>query len=134
MNTGRNVDTLPSVLGEARAPVASLSAAWGVAKTAFDACRAKEVAYNRAVWKPAYKASQAGGPEIPEHIDAELDPLMDTRFDAEDALIVTPAPDLSAVIWKMEYANKRWEDFCGWPDDWWNAVITDLRRLAGGAI
>jgi hypothetical protein len=135
--TTRNPGVLPPGIAAAIAPSAPavLDAslpAWNAAKAVFDACRAEEVAYDQAVWMPAYNASDSKGRQIPDHRDAEMERLMDARGDAEDALMVTAAPDLTAVIWKMEYANKRWEDFCGWPDDWWNAVINDLRRFAGG--
>lgn len=100
----------------------------------FETAQAEEVAYKRAAWIPAHHASETGGPEIPDDVDAKKERLVDARCEAEDALIVTPAPTLSATIWKMEYARKRWEDFSAWPDDWWNAVMSDLRRLAAGGL
>lgn len=111
---------------------ANPASAWATAMQAFEARRAEEDAYHRAAWRPAYHASKAGGPNIPDHVDAEMERLVDARCDAEDTLIATPAPALSAVIWKMEYAQKCWEDFDGWPDDWWTAVMSDLHRLAAG--
>ena len=103
---------------------------WDAVQVAFEIARETEESYERTAWIPPYHAAEGGGPPIPDHITTELDRLTDVRFAAEDVLIATPSPDLSAAIWKIEYARKRWEDFEDWPGTWWEAVLGDLRRLA----
>jgi hypothetical protein len=103
---------------------------WVEAQAALEAARAAEATYDGAVWWPAFHAAGSGGPAIAGDIDAESERRTDARCAAEDALIATPAPDLPAAIWKIEYARKRWEDFDDWPATWWAAVMGDLRRLA----
>lgn len=100
------------------------------AMQALAARQADELAYSRSTWLPASHAASNGGPRLPEDIDAELSRLVDLRCDAEDELIATPAPTLPAVIWKIEYARKRWEEMSAWPDEWWEAVMSDLHRVA----
>ncbi|WP_313228582.1 hypothetical protein [Sphingobium yanoikuyae] len=100
------------------APLAA--SAWDDAMAQFEAAQAVENAYDahdRPVWTPAN--------------EREMTRLIDVRCDAEDRLIATPASDMPAVIWKIEYARKRWVDFTDWPDNWWGFVMADLRRLAG---
>jgi len=100
------------------------------AMQALAARHADELAYSRSTWLPASNAASNGGPKLTEDIEAELVRLVDLRCDAEDELIATPSPTLSAAIWKIEYARKRWEDFTDWPDEWWEAVMSDLHRVA----
>lgn len=104
--------------------------AWDGAKAAFEAARQAEASYDGAVWWPAFYAAEKGGARTPDDIDAEGERLTDVRCAAEDTLIATPAPDLPAAIWKIEYARKRWEDCVDWPETWWAAVLGDLRRFA----
>jgi hypothetical protein len=49
---------------------------------------------------------------------------------AEDVMMDTPSPTLSTVIFKIETARRRWEDFC-FPDSVLDIVTTDLRRIEG---
>ena len=113
------------------APAAAAPSAspWQMAMQRFEAARAAETSFDMQVWSPAYQAAEMDAHPIPDHIDAELTRLTDKRCDAEDALIFTPAPHLSAVVWKIEYARIRWEDFSDWPSTWWRAVMSDLSRL-----
>lgn len=101
---------------------------WGTAMSLFARAREAEVAFDLQTWKPAFDAERSGGSKIPDAVDAQSERLTDLRCDAEEALVHTPAPSLSAVIWKLDYGHKRWED-SEWPDDWWDAVMSDLRRL-----
>lgn len=103
--------------------------AWDKAWHAFEVVRAEVETYDRAVWRPAYVAAQAGGPPIPKHIDASMQRLVDAQCQAADAIIATPAPDLTAAIWKLDYARERWADCADLPQDWWQAIMGDLRRL-----
>lgn len=129
--------------GMALAPVAALPAvagstpvdrtAWTRVKKGFEAARAAEKAYDEAVWGPAFERWRGDENVIPDHVDAEMDRLQEARCDYEDVIIATPAPDLSQVIWKIDYARERWQYSVGWPDDWWAAVMADLHRLNGGA-
>ncbi|AEG50770.1 hypothetical protein Sphch_3155 [Sphingobium chlorophenolicum L-1] len=106
------------------------SAVWAAAMVNFETARTDEVAYDRTTWRPAYRASGNGGSNIPDSVDSQMELLTDVRCDAEDKLIATPAPNLAGVIWKIEYARKRWEEFEDWPNDWWNSVMSDLARLS----
>ncbi|MEX6725971.1 hypothetical protein [Parapedomonas caeni] len=103
---------------------------WDAAQIAFEIASAAEDSYHRAVWLPRYESAKSGGPLMPDAIDAEAERFTDVRLAAEDVLIATPAPDLPAVIWKIEFARERWADFEDWPETWWAAVMADLRRLA----
>lgn len=104
---------------------------WADAFERWQAARVAEDEYDEAFWTPAYCVSEAGGPAIPQAVNAEIDRLQDARLDAEEALVLTPAPNMPAVLTKIERSRKRWEDFTGWPDIWWDAVLCDLRRLGG---
>lgn len=103
--------------------------AWDKAWHAFEVVRAEVETYDRAVWRPAYDAAQAGGPPIPKHIDASMQRLVDAQCQADEAIIATPAPDLTTAIWKLDYARERWADCEDLPQDWWKAIMSDLHRL-----
>lgn len=103
---------------------------WDAAQVAFEIARETEDSHHRSAWLPRYESAERGGPPIPDAIEAEAERLTEVRCAAEDVLIATPAPDLPAAIWKIEYARKRWEGFDDWPATWWTAVMGDLRRLA----
>ena len=103
---------------------------WFAAQVAFEIAKDTEDRYYRTTWLPRFKTAESGGPPIPDAIEAEGERLTEVRISAEDVLIAAPAPDMSAVIWKIEYARKRWVDFDDWPETWWGNVINDLRRLA----
>jgi len=106
------------------------ASAWAAAKQRFDEARANEVSYDRLSWRPAYDASKHLGPPIPDHVDTEMEQLSDARYEAEDALIATPAPDLRCAVWKVDYSRERWAQVEEWPEDWWEAILTDLHTLA----
>lgn len=103
---------------------------WQTAMHRFEQAREAETSFDIRVWTPAYEASEMDECPIPDDVDAELTRLTDLRCLAEDALIATPAPNLPAAIWKIEYARDRWADFDGWPQSWWQHVMMDLTRLA----
>lgn len=106
---------------------------WPMAMRRFEQARAAETAFDIRVWMPAYEASEMDEFPILDNVDAELTRLTDLRCLAEDALITTPAPNLSAAIWKIEYARDRWADCDDWPQSWWQHVMMDLTRLAASA-
>ncbi|WP_333840680.1 hypothetical protein [Novosphingobium sp.] len=103
---------------------------WDAAQLALEIARRDEDGHHQAVWLPCYEAAEKGGTPIPGAIEAEADRLTEARCAAENALIATHAPDLSAAILKIEYARKRWADFAHWPETWWAAIMADLHRLA----
>ncbi len=104
---------------------------FATAMAAFEARRAEDLDYDRSMWQPAYHASkEAGGPAIFYEVDKEMDRLIGLRCDAEDELITTPAPALPEAIWKLEYTRTRWEMASEWPDDWWDAIMSDRRCIA----
>lgn len=125
--TRRNLMTAAMLGGAALAsPVAaSPLSPWQMAMARFEAAQAAEQAYERDVWNPAFPADPT-----PEAIAAEMARLSACAWEAEEALIATPAPHLSAVVWKIEYARGLWAEFDGWPDHWWRHVLMDLSRLA----
>ena len=104
---------------------------WNTALGLWQAARDAENQYDEAYWTPAYHVSEAGGAAISPDLNCEIERLQDVRLDAEEKLVFTPALNLPAVMAKMELCRKRWEDFSDWPDTWWDAVMCDLRRLAG---
>lgn len=107
---------------------------WEHSMQRFLAARIAEVEYDETVWTPAEEASdwKAGRPMPPE-IVAEQERFTDVRCDAEDALIHTPTNNAANVRWKLVYCRIRYEDFCDFPDDWWQAIYADLERIAQGA-
>ncbi|SEQ47526.1 hypothetical protein [Sphingobium sp. YR768] len=108
--------------------------AWDAALEQYTAARYAEDTFDRHTWTPAYEREKSGKSKIPDRVSEKMDRLTDVRCDAEDRLIATASPTLSAAIWKIEYARNRWADFVDWPDDWWISVMTDLRRFAGEAV
>lgn len=112
-------------------PVSAIAAPsqWQIAMHRFDAARAAETAYDNQVWMPAYQAAEMDANPIADAIDAELNRLTDLRCEAEEQIIAMPSPHLSGVVWKMEYARVRWEDFDSWPDAWWSSILGDMARL-----
>jgi hypothetical protein len=103
---------------------------WATAWAAFEAARAEDEDFDRKVWRPANDSHEAGGPAIPAYVNKEMERLMAARHEAENAIMATPASDLAAAIWKLEYARER-QDGEELPHDWWQAVMGDLHRLAG---
>jgi hypothetical protein len=104
--------------------------AWQAALDSYNATRAAETAYDDAVWTPAYHISENGGPAIPGEVEAEMERLQTVRMRAEDVMMDTPSPTLSTVIFKIETARRRWEDFC-FPDSVLDIITADLRRIEG---
>lgn len=108
---------------------------WEHSMQCFLAARIAEVEYDDSTFGPAcdqfdYKKGQ----RVPDDIVAEAERLTEARCDAEEALILTPTNDAAKVRWKLAYSRLRWQDFCDFPDDWWEAIHADLERIsAGGA-
>lgn len=129
----RMVRQIVSGLAEAGWNTATLhEQTWAEAMTVFEAARAAEITFDGKILTPAFNRAENGGPSIPEEVSDESARLTDLRCDAEDALIAKSAPDLSRVIWKIEYARERWQHCEGWPDNWWAAIMLDLNRIAAG--
>lgn len=110
---------------------------WAQALALYNSTLAAENAYEAEVWDPAYQAASAeqettgaDGYNIPRELNAELERLQDVRIAAEDAMVATPAPDLAALIAKIEASRKRWDGF-EWTETQWAPIIADLTRLAG---
>jgi hypothetical protein len=112
--------------------VQDLPQVWEQAKAAYLAARNQEDIFDQTIARPASRCAQAGGLEYDEALTDASDRLCDIRCAAETRLICTPAPDLAAVIWKIEHARERWKLFEEWADGWWDAVMADLHRLEGG--
>lgn len=104
-------------------------AEWDKAWRAFEIVRAEDATYDRVIWRPAHEAAHAGGPPIPAHVSAEMQRRIDALCAAEDAIIKVPAPNLAAAIWKLDFGRERWADCEDLPEDWWKAIMSDLRRL-----
>lgn len=121
---------LGSVALAAPAVAAVVPSPWLMAMQRFEQARAAENTFDTQIWSPAYTLSDLDDLPIPAAIDDELTRLTELRSAAEEALIATPSPDLSAAIWKIEYARERWADFATWPDEWWQHVLMDLSRFA----
>lgn len=108
----------------------TIVAAWETQTSALSAAQAAEDAYDRLIWTPANAVTDG---KASAEIEAEMQRLQDARCDLEDQTVATSAPTLTAAIWKIDYARKRWSDFEDWPPAWWEAVMADLRRLDGQA-
>jgi hypothetical protein len=111
---------------------AARAQAWQAALDSYNTARAAETTYDDTVWTPAYHLSEAGGPAIPGEVEAEMERLQTVRMRAEDVMMDTPSPTLSTVIFKIETARRRWEDFC-FPDCVLDIITADLRRIEGEA-
>jgi hypothetical protein len=112
-------------------PVATQAQAWKAALDRYQAARDAETAYDAAIWMPAYHQSEEkGGAPIPDDVEAKMERLQTVRMQAEDLMMETPSPTLSTVIFKIETARRRWEDFC-FPDWCLDIITADLRRIEG---
>jgi ketosteroid isomerase-like protein len=108
----------------------ALAHAWQAALDSYNATRAAETTYDDAVWTPAYNLAESGGPAIPDEVEAEMERLQTARMRAEDVMMDTPSSTLATVIFKIETARRRWEDFC-FPDSVLDIITADLRRIEG---
>jgi len=82
-----------------------------------------------------YHSDKAAAPHQPAHltdaINEQMEALQEAYLAAVDFLIEqVPAPNVPAVLLKLELALKRSEDFVGMFDGHQEAIFTDLRRLA----
>ena len=107
---------------------------WEHSMQRFLAARIAEIEYDEAVFIPAHERWEATKERVPDEIDNEGERLTDARCEAEDALIHTPTNDAANVRWKLAYCRIRYEDFCDFPDDWWQAIYADLERIAAGGV
>ena len=108
---------------------------WEHSMQCFLAARIAEVEYDEKVWTPAWDDNNRSmsGPAKQE-IDVKMEEMQDGRICAEDVLIRTPTNDVANVRWKLAYSRIRYEDFCDFPDDWWQAIFADLERIAAGGV
>ena len=104
------------------------AAEWAQAEAAYVDARKAEIAYDEGVWTPAFDASPPI--PVPQAVSAEMERLQSVRIDAEDAMMDTPAPSVSAVLRKIEAARWRWDGF-EWGDEVWAPIIADLQAFAG---
>jgi len=104
--------------------------AWTTALDRYHEACAAERAYDQLVWSPASEMAALEGEGTPSDVDTEMERLQDARCDAEDAMVEVPAPDVGAVITKIEAYRRRWDGF-EWSDDQWGPILADLHRLAG---
>ncbi len=107
---------------------------WDTVKAAFEAASSLEQKFDATYVDSVVTAKP--GPErsaqldtVPAWVWGVSKSLTDARCAAEEALILFPAPDLAAALWKIEYARPRWEGFDDWPKEWWDAALADLRRF-----
>ncbi|WP_298691775.1 hypothetical protein [uncultured Sphingomonas sp.] len=118
-----------SVLGKIEAAFTS----WADLRAAFEKARSAEQAFDSGIYADAIIRAESQGEHavFDDRLTNISDMLTDVRVDAEDAMALTPAPDVAAALYKIEYARTRWKDADGMPEDWWAAVLSDLRRFAG---
>jgi hypothetical protein len=114
--------------GEPRAVWDAAFAAWEAAKVAYDFA---EAAYETAHKEAGEDADQSTAvSKLATMLDQSAAVENDTRF----ALILTPAPDMSAALWKLRslYADEddgKGEYTSDWRREYPLAVIADLERL-----
>lgn len=75
-------------------------------------------------WTRAKRAFDASDPA------ATTSEQTDAVFELQDAVFGVPAPDLGAIIYKIEQARERYDGF-EMPDHIFDVVLKDLRRLSG---
>ena len=87
---------------------------------------------NSALWDSAvadYRAKRAASDAMPLGTEGE-DEAVDAYCTPMDHLINDlPAPDVAAVVTKLELAFERCEEY-SFSDDYQRAILSDLRRLA----
>ena len=127
-------EALAALLHDSRIQLSAAACApteWVFKSGSLQRAVAAEDTYHSNVWMPAYRAEKSGGPAFPKEIDAEYMRLQAQRFESENDLFAAPAPTLNEALWKIEYAREAMAELDGWPDAWWEHVLSDLRRLAG---
>jgi hypothetical protein len=69
---------------------------------------------------------------LTKEVDEQMEELQTEYLNAQDHLIeAVPAPGPGAVLIKLEIALKRTEDFSGLLPSHEDAILADLRRMAG---
>ena len=106
-------------------------ASWTDLRNVFEKALAAETAFDDGIYAEAIRRKREDGTAVDDRLADLSDMLTDVRVDAEEAMALMPAPDLAAAVFKIEYARKRWRNCDDWPDEWWAAVLSDLRRFAG---
>ena len=108
----------------------TISDAWAIAAGRMSAAKSALNEYDRQIWRPAFQASENGGPDIPAHIMQEIERLQDEASEAEEVLFQLPAPDLVALLWKFERHRANVEGIFPCLDRTLDAIGADLTRLA----
>jgi hypothetical protein len=103
---------------------AQLPRQWSDAYLAWSQALAAETAYDQAFWTPAFQRHEAGGPQIPPNVDANIERLQRVRIDAEGVLIEMPAPSLTEFALKCAIALSD-------PDTGDALLCADAQRLLG---
>lgn len=87
---------------------------------------------SHAAWSAAlttYQTKRAAADALPLGSPGE-DEAVDAYCEAMDRLVDLPAPDAAALSLKLDLTKNRWEDF-SIPEEWWEALCVDIRRLTG---
>lgn len=64
-----------------------------------------------------------------DRLDDKAEALGDALADAQGVLMAIPAPDLSALRWKLDHLTNRGEGWDSWSDDYVRQVNADIARL-----
>jgi hypothetical protein len=128
---------VPVVAAFGTIPLPAFGGDWQATLASLTNAKAREESYDARVFAEVRRhpvgsvERNSAANAVPSKTWERSEALTDNRIAKEDAMIAAPAPHLSAVIYKIEYARERWAESEDWPADWWHSVMTDLRRLAG---
>ncbi len=100
---------------------------WASARKAYHAAVLAEKDYSDRAWMPAYYVSEAGGPPVPEAINAEYERLQEIRMAAEDVLLSAPAPSLAELAIKYLICFDGGRECTGCVED----LCVEAKRLLG---
>ena len=104
--------------------------AWDAAVNALHTANDALRTFDNEVWEPAYAWGQRNGRNLSTALNDEMTRLADLQLAAEQKVCATPAPDMNAAIWKIEYAGNLVDEIEEWSERWWDSAKADLLRLA----
>lgn len=142
--TAAAVQANPTAWNIAAAVLAKADAASDAANDRYYRAR---TSYTAITGADPWGCGHCGDSDVDAHVDRLTgmsgagivsDKAMDAYADAADTLILTPAPDLAALLWKMEHlfgetanAGAGTPAYCA---EWGAALMDDARRLLTGGM
>jgi hypothetical protein len=125
------IAALPAIgiMGQAIAAPTMDSADWDLLFADFQAATKAWQDYDRVIFLPAHHRKQAGGRKVPDAIGQRMDDLVNEANRIEVQLLMTPAPNNTALHWKLERALDGDGEWC---DGVLSCMRADAARLLIG--